>query len=455
MTTQDALPATAHHATRPRSERSVGLRLALLFGPSIFGVSAAGVALPAASAALRIGPASAAWILTAHALALGVGTALFGRLHDALGVRRTLLLGSAVLTAGTLVCLLAPDLGTMVAGRLVLAAGSGAMTSAAVTVTATVDPARRPGVLAWFGAAIAVFAGVAPLVGGASAALSWRIALVLPALSLVGVPASLRLAPRAGLGGRVDMMGAALLTALAAAVLVLPQAPNLRLGTAPLVALAVVALAAAGALGRWVRRHPAGFVPRALLTNHRYLAACAVGAGVFGGLFGAMYAVPRLLADHGWSPTTIGAVLLPGAMLGAVTSRLAGRLTPGGGRRLLALTAAASGLDLASAGLTGGPVAWLVAGASLAFTAFALTQVVLTGQVATVVAADQRGAAMGLLNLTFLVGGALGSAIAGGLTGPLGSAAALAGSAVLPLAAALGALAGGTTVLRAAHPGQR
>jgi len=98
VTTRRTRPVAAGSAQRQEpSPLSAGLRLGLLFGPSIFGVSAAGVALPAAAATLRIDPSSAAWILTVHALALGVGTAVSGRLADTWGVRRTLLIGGAAL----------------------------------------------------------------------------------------------------------------------------------------------------------------------------------------------------------------------------------------------------------------------------------------------------------------------------------------------------------------------
>jgi len=248
--------------------------------------------------------------------------------------------------------------------------------------------------------------------------LSWWVALVLPVLSLISVALSLRLATTPAGGDRMDVVGAGLLTAAAAAVLVLIPAPALGLGSLAMVALAALAVTAASGHAGWVRRRPSGFVPRALMTSHGYLTACVVGFGVFGGLFVSMFAAPQLLIrGHDWTVLAVGAVLLPGTMLGAVTSRLAGRLSPVGARRLLALAAAAAGLVLGAAGITGGAVVLVVTGTSLAFVAFALTQAVLTGQVAAGLAQSQRGSALGLLNLTFMVGGAVGSATAHRLAG--------------------------------------
>jgi MFS transporter, DHA2 family, metal-tetracycline-proton antiporter len=431
------MSSTTVHRPEP-SPRSAGLRLGLLFGPSIFGVSAAGVALPAAADALQVGSSTAAWILTVHALALGIGTAVFGRLLDGWGTRRVLLTGALVMAVGAAVCLLGPGIATIVAGRFLLAAGSGAMMSVAVTLSAAGPPQRRVAVLAWYGAVVPVFAGGATLVGGVvTAAVSWRWALVLPVLSLVGVGLTLGMTGGPRTGSRMDPVGAALLTLVAAAGLVLLQASALDLGTGAVTGLAGLALAATAALTWWVRLHPSGFVPRALLAHPGYLGAAATGFGVFGGLFAAVYAAPVLLVGgHGWTVLGVGVALLPGAALGALASRVTGRLGTGARRLLLAAVTAGSAVALGIGGLAGAP-APVIVGTSLAFVAFAVAQVVLTAQAAGAVPTSERGAAMGLLTLVFMVGGAAGSATAGGFSASLGVGGALAVAALLPLGAAI------------------
>ncbi|MDP4511048.1 hypothetical protein [Nonomuraea turcica] len=90
---------TLNDSHRHLSPLSTALRLGALFGPTVFGVTAAGVALPEVAAALRADPASVAWVLTAHALALGVGTAVFAKLATSRGLRAALLIGALVLAA--------------------------------------------------------------------------------------------------------------------------------------------------------------------------------------------------------------------------------------------------------------------------------------------------------------------------------------------------------------------
>ncbi|MGW1974590.1 MFS transporter [Streptomyces sp. NPDC001889] len=442
----DQAPATSArapaHAPAPR-ERSGGLRYGLLFGPGVLGVTAAGIALPEVASALGASASSAAWVLTAYALALAVGTALFGRLADSRGIRASLLSGSLVLAAGAAICLAAPGLEVLVAGRFVLAAGSGAMISCALALAAATAPAHRAAAIAGIGATMAVFSACATLMGGVLTQwVTWRLTLVMPALSLVAVPLCLRAATaRRGSGRSLDVPGAALLTLAATAFLLLIQSSGLGLTAPVTTALAAALLLTLLALVRRVRTADASFVPRALITDAAFLRAAVTGIGVYAGLFAAMYAVPQILArDHGWSVLAIGAWLLPGAVAGAVLSRVAGRLAAGpGATRLLTATALTTALAL-GASLGGTGPAQLVTGASLGFAGTAITQVVTTALMSARVEPALRGGAMGLLNLCFFLGGGVGSATAGALAPQLTLPAALGAVAVFPLAAGLMAL---------------
>ncbi|MFJ7064720.1 MFS transporter [Streptomyces sp. NPDC101115] len=443
MTTDQAVSTAPGQPTTVLSARSAGLRYGALFGPAVFGVTAAGVALPDVARALNATPATAAWVLTAHALALGVGTALFGRLADAKGVRTSLLVGSLVLAVGTVVCLLAPNIGALVGGRFVLAAGSGAMTSGALALSASAPPADRPKVLGGFGATMAVFSASATLAGGVLTQwLTWRIALVLPALSLLAVPLCLRAAAaRAGSGRRLDLPGAVLLTVAAMSFLLLIQSYALGLAAPLVIGLAVaLVVSLAGLVGR-VRTVEGSFVPRRLVADRVFLRASLTGVGAYAGLFAAMYLVPQILVGgHGWSVLAVGTWLLPGAAVGAVLSRFAGKFAGGrAGSVMLGVIALAMAVVLALSAAVTNPTPLLV-GASLGFAAFAVTQVITTALMSAHVEPALRGGAMGLLNLTFFVGGGVGSATAGALVKSMELTAVLAVVAVFPLVAAAAAL---------------
>ncbi|MFI5569149.1 bagremycin/ferroverdin transporter BagJ/FevB [Streptomyces sp. NPDC051740] len=441
MTTTSAVQAP------PRSTPgagSTGLRLGALFGPVIFGVTAAGVALPDVAMSMEVRPAVAGWVLTAHALALGVGTAFFGRLSEKWGVRNTLLTGALFLAVGAVLCLVAPNFGTLIAGRFVQAAGSGAITSSALTLASSAAPEHRTKILGIFGASMALFSSTATLMGGmVTDWMHWRLTLVLPALSLLLVPFCLELAAsRPGYGKAVDVMGGVLLGTGATSLLLLIQASSLDLGTPLVVALAVLLVLSAAGLVAHIGRRPDGFLSRELATDRTFLVSAMIGVGGYAGLFAAMYAVPQILTvQYGWGVFKIGAWLLPGAVVGAVAARVASKLTVGrGGSLLLAGTAVSCAVFLGIVGLVDGGIVVMLIGTSMGMATFAATQVLTTAVLSSRLEPAKRGGAMGVLNLLFFVGGGIGSAAAGTLSEHMDLTSALAVVAALPLLAGLTAL---------------
>ncbi|MGP4113368.1 MFS transporter [Streptomyces sp. 4N509B] len=423
------------------SPATAGVRLGLLGGPAVFGVTAAGLALPDVGRALDAAPSATAWVLTVHALALGVGAAVAGRLADARGVRFALLLGAFALGLGTLVCLLAPNLPLLVAGRLALATGSGATTSGAVALVAAFPPERRPRVLAGFGGTMAGFSAAATLAGGVvTDGLGWRVTLVLPGLALGALALCLPMAGRAGSGRPVDAAGAGLVAACASCLLVVVQSPTLGLPAAATVPLAVLAASALAALVARVRRRADGFVPRPLVTDPVVLRTVGLGVGVFGALFATVFAAPQILVlRYGWDVLVVGAALLPGGVVGAVLARRASAATVRVGTLLLAVTSLATAGCLALTAVVDGS-AVVVVTASAALCAFAVTQVVVTARIAQRVGPAARGGATGLLNQACFVGGAMAAAAVGTLSRSVDPRTALAAVAVLPLAAGVLAL---------------
>jgi MFS transporter, DHA2 family, metal-tetracycline-proton antiporter len=419
-----------------------GLLLGLLLGPTAFGVSASAVALPAAAAELREDAGTAAWVLTAYAFALGVGTVLFGRIADSRGVRVTLQTGVLLLGVGSLACAAAPNFAMLVAGRLAQGAGSGAMAASALILAVSAEAARRGMVIGTLTAVMAGCAGGATLIGGAATvALSWRITVVLPALSLAIVPFCLRMASvyPGKAGERIDVAGAGLLASAVAALLVVIQTPALNLPIPLAGVVALIVVVATVALVRRVLVRPNSLLPRRLTTEPALRVASMIGFSVFGGYFAVLFAAPQVLVHtHGWSVFAVGVALLPGAVLGAVLSRFATHLAVRlGDRLLLAATATSLAMLLAVAGATGAGTATVIAAASFGFIAFGITQAVLVNQVSTVIPQVDRGIATGLLNLAFVTGGAVGAALAGALVRSLDLDGALAAVAALPLIAAV------------------
>ena len=150
----------------------------------------------------------------------------------------------------------------------------------------------------------------------------------MPALTLPATAGALHLASRTGAGvGRLDGVGAGLVVVLASSVVLLLETPSIDFAAWVLVALGALAAGAAALLARRVRRVPDGFIPAAVVRSRRYVLGALAALTLFGAYLAMLFAAPLLLLqDHDWTPTQLGLVLLPAAVMGALTAR--GRRTP-------------------------------------------------------------------------------------------------------------------------------
>ena len=147
---------------------------------------------------------------------------------------------------------------------------------------------------------------------------------------------------------------------LASCVVLLLETPSIDFATGVLVALALLAAGTAGLLARRVRRVPDGFIPAAVVRSRRFVLGALAALALFGAYLAMLFAAPLLLLqDHDWSPTQIGLVLLPAAILGALTARAVAQLiVTHDPFRLTAVLALVSAAGLLLAGAEdGAPVA--------------------------------------------------------------------------------------------------
>jgi MFS family permease len=414
----------------------VALLLGSLIGLSAMGSAAVAVALPDIVEHFSIPADRGVWVISAYAITLAVGTALYGRASDNAGVRTPLAVGVGLLSLGALAAALAPAYGALVGARLLQGAGAGAapvLTLAALRVMYD-GPVRSAAIGHLAGMAVAV-AALGPVVGGLLTDLvGWRAAVVVPAAALLVLAALWRSLPVGGTGASLDYTGALLVAGTAAGLVLLVQSPSI--GVAAVAAgVALLALGVPAVLA-WVRRHPDGFLPRAVLSEPVVLRSALGGAALPASWFGLLVAIPTVLAAAGWSPLAIGLALLPGALLGVVVSRFVGvtidRIGP---RRSIALAAATCvvAVLLGAVGATGVPVLLMVAMA-LVYAGFTLGQPAMAAAVAEAVPPGMDGVALGLATLVFFVGGGLGAAVAG-LGSLVGHEWSLVLLALLPLAA--------------------
>ena len=205
---------TTISATFPLVRRPVPLWLLVLV--TFSGTLAMHMFVPAltvAAQSLRVDAATIRMTISVYIFGLAVGQLVYGPLSDVFGRRPTLLAGLALYTVGGFVATIAPNVGVLVAARLVQAAGGCAgllLGRAIVRDTAESNDAVRR--LALMSLMTMVGPGLAPLVGGLLArAFGWRaIFVLLTALGVLNFCVSWRLLPETGKpGGRISVGGVA------------------------------------------------------------------------------------------------------------------------------------------------------------------------------------------------------------------------------------------------------
>jgi len=435
----------------PRSVTPTAVLLGLLIAPSALGVSTTAVALPTISGDLGLSHPEAAWVLAGYVLAQATSVALFGRLADMRGTHRILIVGGALIAAGTLLTVTSQSFAPLLAGRMLQGAGVGASPVAGFAIAAALfDHADRGKAVGVISAVLAILSGSGSLIGGLlTDGLSWRAVVAVPALTLPATAGALHLASRSGAGvGRLDGVGAALVVVLASSVVLLLETPSIDFATWVLLALAAVACVAAALLARRISRLPGGFIPAAVVRSRRYVLGALAALTLFGAYLAMLFAAPLLLLqDHDWTPTQLGLVLLPAAVMGALTARGVGHLiVKRDPFRLTAALALVSAAGLLVAGAADGAPVPTTLGLGMSLVGFMSAQVALVDRVPLVLEPEVRSIATGVFILIFLIGGALGTAAVAGLTEPFGLAGAVACVAALPAAGAGLSLAAGVSI---------
>ncbi|WP_167736027.1 MFS transporter [Nocardioides sp. 503] len=420
----------------PNDSRRVSVLLGILFGLAGMGSSSAAIALPLLGEDLGVGVGDATWTITLYVLMLAVTTAVYGRVSDLVGVRIPLLVGIGLMTAGALVAAFAPSFEVLLVGRVFQGAGAAAVPTLGVAVLSKRYDGEVRGValgrLAGMAAAISC---LGPLAGGLlEHAFGWRLVMALPILGVAVIPFLWRALSPEGSGASLDVLGAVLVAATAAGLVLLVQSPAAGL----LIALVGGVLLVLGvpAVTWRVRQRPFGFLPLSVVRDATVVRSSLAAAAIPAAWFAHLVAVPAVLVHEGWEAWQVGLLLVPSALLAMVMPRTAGtllaRIGPAAALGLagivstVALLLAALGTWLVS------PVVLVVA-VALVTVAFGLGQPALMAAVGESVALDVRGVALGVATLLFLVGGSVGSAVVGGLGEVAGIPASMAMLAALPL----------------------
>jgi EmrB/QacA subfamily drug resistance transporter len=383
------------------------------------------VALPSIKADLGFSRTSLAWVVNAYLLTFGGFLLLGGRLGDVYGHRRLFLAGITLFTLASLACGLSTTQGMLVAARTVQGLG-GAVASAvslSLMMTLFTEPAERAKAMGVFGFVAAGGGSLGVLLGGIlTDVLDWHwIFLVNLPIGVIVVVLSLRLLPaaRPGTGKRrLDVLGAVTVTvALMLAVYAIVNGNQAGWTSTQTLGLLAAAAALLGVFLVIESRVPSPLVPLSLFRLRNVATANGVGvlwaAAMFAWFFLSALYLQQVL---GYSPLQVGLAFLPANLImGAFSLGLSAKLVMRFGIRgplAAGLLLAAVGLALFVRAPVGGTfvVDVLPSMILLGFGAgMALNPVLLAAM--SDVAPEESGLASGIVNTSFMMGGALGLAV--------------------------------------------
>jgi EmrB/QacA subfamily drug resistance transporter len=281
-----------------------------------------------------------AWVVTAYTLGTSVSTPLWGKIGDLYGRKGSFITAVVIFLVGSALSGAAPGMIELIAFRAVQGLGAGGLMVGVMAIIGDLIPPRERGrVQGWFAGMMAIAMVGGPLVGGfLTDHLSWRwafyINLPLGAVTLLLLATRLHL-PKRRSEHRIDWLGAGLLSAGITALTLITTWGGHQYGwvSAPIMLLAVLAVAALGWFFVVERRVPEPILPLSIFANRNFALVSAIGFLVGFTMYGAINYLPLFQQTvQGASATNSGLLLLPlmGGLL--VTSLISGQVITRTGR---------------------------------------------------------------------------------------------------------------------------
>jgi EmrB/QacA subfamily drug resistance transporter len=266
------------------------------------------------------------WVLNAYTIVFAALLVPAGRWADAYGRKRVFLIGLALFTTASAACALAWSVETLVAMRVIQAAGAALMlpTSLALLLP-EFKPHQRSVAVAGWAAVSAVAAAAGPPIGGLLVEASWRWVFLVNVPVGVGaliVGARVLRESREPDAARPDGLGAVLLAAgIAALVGGIVEGPNWGWADPRTLGAWALAVALLAIVARRCLHHPAPVVDPELLRIRPFRVA-VLSAMLFFAAFGAMLLTSVLFLTGPWGRDVLqaGLEIAPGPAMAALFS---------------------------------------------------------------------------------------------------------------------------------------
>jgi EmrB/QacA subfamily drug resistance transporter len=433
---QQPLAGPGAPATAPDPARARLILATTILASSLAFVdgSIVNVGLPAIGVDLHAGGAGLSWIVNGFLLPLSALLLLGGAAGDRFGRARVLTLGVGLFALASLLCAVAPNLGALIAGRVLQGAGAALLmpNSLAILGASFSGEARGRAIGIW-AAVGAGAAALAPLLGGWLIDIAgWRsmffINLPLAALTLALGARGLRDQANPA-SGKLDLAGAtwasAGLASLTWGLTVASAAGGVDRGAAAAIGIGCALLILFLRVEK--RRGDDAMLPLALFKSPAFVGLNLLTLLLYGALGALLVLIPFVLIEaHGYTAATAGAALLPLPIVIALGSstmgRLAGKIGPRWPLTLGPLIVAAGFFLALRIGASG--AYWSATLPAMLVIALGMACAVapLTTAVLSTIEAHHAGVASGFNNAVARSGGLIATALLGTVLSARGEA---------------------------------
>lgn len=301
-------------------------------------------ALPSIMSEMSVDAATAQWLTTGFTLVNAIMIPVTAFMTDRFTTKRLFIAAMCVFTAGTVLAAWGPNFPVLLVGRLVQAAGAGILMPLVMTVLMWTFPVDRRGTaMGVFGIVIAFAPAIGPTVAGIVIdQANWHIMFwAIAVLCLVVIVLACFVLDRGGETNKdvtLDVPSVILSTIGFGGLLYGLSAIGSYGITPDAVVTIVVGAVALVVFFRRQLRMDKPMLEVRVLANRKFLIATIICMIVQGSLLVGGILLPIMLQSYmGFSATTSGIVLLPGAIVMGVMGPVAGRLFDKHGPRALAL----------------------------------------------------------------------------------------------------------------------
>lgn len=373
------------------------------------------VSLPDIASDFNKEPASINWINTAFLLTFSIGTAVYGKVSDQLGIKKLLLFGIIINCFGSVIGFVGHSFFLiLIVARFIQGAGAAAFPALVMVVIARYIPKENSGkAFGLIGSIVAMGEGVGPSVGGVIAEYAhWSYILLLPVVTIITVPFLAKLLKKEEvIKGTFDTKG--ILFMSVGIIFFIMFTTSYR------VSFLVVSIICFLIFVKHIRKVSNPFINPSLGKNILFIIGIICGGIILGTVAGFISMVPYMMKDvYQLSTAAIGnGIIFPGAMSVIVFGYIGGVLVDKKGS-LFVLTTGVAFLSISFlvAGLFIETTPWLITIILIfVFGGLSFTKTVISTIVSSSLEQKEAGAGMSLLNFTSFLSEGTGIAILGGL----------------------------------------